>query len=154
VTVLACDGERWLVGPYGNVAWAKNARACGRVTLSRRGYRETMIVREVDAATAAPILKAYVAIEPITRRAFRVDPEAPVADWEEIAPNHPVFRLEPLSAEGMKVRSGQGCGRSPYERSFGSSVSTSSYPSDVSIAGLTCSRIRRKTCSLLYGLGR
>ena len=62
VTVLVRDGERWLVGPYGNVAWAKNARACGQVTLSRRGYRETMIVREVDPATAAPILKAYVAI--------------------------------------------------------------------------------------------
>jgi deazaflavin-dependent oxidoreductase (nitroreductase family) len=99
VTVVARDGERWLVGPYGNVAWAKNARACGQVTLSRRGYRETMTVREVDPATAAPILKAYVAIEPITRRAFRVDPQAPIADWEEIAPNHPVFRLEPLSAE-------------------------------------------------------
>jgi deazaflavin-dependent oxidoreductase (nitroreductase family) len=100
VTVLVRDGERWLVGPYGNVAWAKNARACGQVILSRRGYRETMIVREVDPATAAPILKAYVAIEPITRRAFRVDPEAPIADWEEIAPNHPVFRLEPLSSAG------------------------------------------------------
>jgi hypothetical protein len=55
-----------------------------------------MIVREVEPATAAPILKAYVAIEPITRRAFRVDPVAPIADWMEIAPNHPVFRLERL----------------------------------------------------------
>jgi hypothetical protein len=56
-------------------------------------------VREVDPATAAPILKAYVELVQITRRAFRVEPEAPIADWEEIAPNHPVFRLEPLSAE-------------------------------------------------------
>ncbi len=98
VTVLTKDGLRWLVGPYGNVAWAANARAAGRVTLSRRGHRETFAVQEVDAATAAPIMKAYVAIEPITRRAFGLDPDAPLADWEKIAPNHPVFRLDPLPA--------------------------------------------------------
>ena len=95
VTVLARGGERWLVGPYGNVAWVKNARACGQVTLRRRGYRETLSVREVDAATEAPILKAYLASEPITRRAVGVDPDA-IAEWEAIAPNHPVFHLEPI----------------------------------------------------------
>ena len=96
VTVLEKDGARWLVGPYGSVAWVKNARASGRVTLSRRGYRETLAVREVDPATAAPILKSYLAIEPITRPAFKLDPDAPLADWEAIAPEHPVFRLERL----------------------------------------------------------
>lgn len=96
VTVLVTNGERWLVGPYGDVAWAKNVRACGQVTLRRRGYRETLMAREVNSAIAAPILKAYVAIEPITRRAFKVDPDAPLAEWEEIAPNHPVFKLEPM----------------------------------------------------------
>jgi len=93
VTVLAMDGARWLVGPYGTVSWVKNARACGQVTLRRRGYRETLLVREVDPVTAAPVLKAYLAIEPITRRAFGLDPDAPLSEWEAIAPNHPVFRL-------------------------------------------------------------
>jgi deazaflavin-dependent oxidoreductase (nitroreductase family) len=94
VTVLALDGERWLVGPYGNVSWVQNTRACGQVTLSRRGYRETLVAREVDAVTAAPILKAYLAIEPITRPAFKIDPDASLHEWASIAPKHPVFRLE------------------------------------------------------------
>ncbi len=95
VTVVDADGARWLVAPYGSVSWVSNARARGEVTLSRRGYRETFVVREVDPATAAPILKAYVAIEPITRPAFKLDPDAPLSDWASIAPRHPVFRLEP-----------------------------------------------------------
>jgi hypothetical protein len=74
-----------------------------------------MIVREVDPATAAPILNAYVAIEPSTRRAFRVAPEAAVVDWEEIAPNHPVFRMEPLSGEGWKSQRPGDASRSPYD---------------------------------------
>ena len=30
------DGRRWLVAPYGPVSWVHNARAAGRVTLTRR----------------------------------------------------------------------------------------------------------------------
>ena len=96
VTILESEAGRWLVAPYGTVAWVKNARASGRVTLSRRGYRQTLAVREVEPATAAPILKAYLAIEPITRSAFGLSADAPLEEWQAIAPKHPVFRLEPL----------------------------------------------------------
>ena len=30
------DGRHWLVAPYGPVSWVHNARAAGRVTLTRR----------------------------------------------------------------------------------------------------------------------
>jgi deazaflavin-dependent oxidoreductase (nitroreductase family) len=100
VTIVELDGARWLVAPYGNTAWVRNARACGEVTLSRRGYRGTFAIREVKPEVAAPVLKAYVAIEPITRSAFKLDPNAPLEDWAAIAPKHPIFRLEPLPDPG------------------------------------------------------
>jgi deazaflavin-dependent oxidoreductase (nitroreductase family) len=38
VTLVETGGRRWLVAPYGDVAWVRNTRAAGRVSL-RRGRR-------------------------------------------------------------------------------------------------------------------
>ena len=35
VTLVEESTHRWLVAPYGEVAWVRNARAAGQVTLSR-----------------------------------------------------------------------------------------------------------------------
>ena len=35
VTLVEEGGRRWLVSPYGDVAWVRNLRAAGRATLSR-----------------------------------------------------------------------------------------------------------------------
>ncbi|HEV8641934.1 MAG TPA: nitroreductase family deazaflavin-dependent oxidoreductase [Methylomirabilota bacterium] len=93
IIVLTRGGERWLIAPYGERAWVRNARAAGRVTLSRGRQRETLAVREVGPEEAAPILKQYLGETPITRRFFDVTPEAPLADFAREAPRHPVFRL-------------------------------------------------------------
>jgi deazaflavin-dependent oxidoreductase (nitroreductase family) len=93
IIVLSRGGERWLIAPYGERAWVRNARAAGRVTLSRGRQRETLAVREVGPEEAAPILKQYLGETPITRRFFDVTPEAPLADFAREAPRHPVFRL-------------------------------------------------------------
>jgi hypothetical protein len=42
------------------------------------------------------VLKAYIHIEPITRSAFEVGPDASLEEFEAIAPNHPVFRILPV----------------------------------------------------------
>ena len=94
VIVLARPNGRWLVSPYGERAWVRNARAAGRVTLSRGRRRETVAVREAGADEAAPVLKEYVATTPITRPFFNVAPDAPLADFAREAPRHPVFRIE------------------------------------------------------------
>ena len=98
VIVHARGAERWLVSPYGERAWVRNARAAGRVRLSRGGRRETLAVEEVDAEAAAPILKEYLRETPITRPFFDVTPDSSLADFVREAARHPVFRLRPLAS--------------------------------------------------------
>ncbi len=57
VTLVEEKGKRWLVAPYGEVAWVRNARAAGQVTPSRRGQSEQVAIFEVEPAEAAPVLK-------------------------------------------------------------------------------------------------
>jgi len=64
-----------------------------RVTLRRGGRSEEASVTELDAATAAPVLRKYVTAVPITRPYFDVTPESPVEDYVVEAPRHPVFAL-------------------------------------------------------------
>jgi deazaflavin-dependent oxidoreductase (nitroreductase family) len=95
IIVHAQGGHRWLVAPYGERAWVRNARAAGRVAL-RRGWRtETVTVEEVGALEAAPVLQQYLRETPITRPFFSVRPDAPLADFVREAPEHPVFRVTP-----------------------------------------------------------
>ena len=93
VIVLRRGGDRWLVAPYGERAWVKNARAAGQVTLSRGRRRVTVPIEEVGAEQAGPVLKDYLAQTPITRPFFDVSPDSPLADFVREAPRHPVFRL-------------------------------------------------------------
>ena len=48
------DGRRWLVAPYGPVSWVHNARAAGRVTLTRRRDTRQYAIREVAPEEAGP----------------------------------------------------------------------------------------------------
>jgi deazaflavin-dependent oxidoreductase (nitroreductase family) len=96
LTVVETDGQRWLVAPYGGVAWAKNVGASGSAKLRRGRVMEQVKVEPVDAHESALVLKAYIHIEPITRSAFEVGPDASLEEFEAIAPNHPVFRILPV----------------------------------------------------------
>lgn len=93
VSLVEQDGQRWLVAPYGEVSWVKNARVAGQVTLSRGGKSETVKIEEVDALTAAPILKSYIKNEAITRPYFDSKPDSPVEAFASEAHKHPVFRI-------------------------------------------------------------
>jgi deazaflavin-dependent oxidoreductase (nitroreductase family) len=93
VIVLRQNSARFLVAPYGERSWVRNARAAGEVTLSRGGVAETLRIEELDADEAAPLLKRYVQETPITRPYFAVAPDAPVDAFVAEAPRHPVFRL-------------------------------------------------------------
>jgi deazaflavin-dependent oxidoreductase (nitroreductase family) len=93
VTLVEEPGQRWLVAPYGEVQWVRNARAAGRATL-RRGFRtERVVLTELGPVESAPVLRRYVTEVPITRPFFDVTPGSPPEAFVAEAPRHPVFAL-------------------------------------------------------------
>ena len=93
VSIVEQGSERWLVAPYGERNWVKNARAAGWVELERGRRRERLAVEEVDAAQAVPVLREYYRRFRVTRPFFDVTPESSGDEWLAEAPRHPVFRL-------------------------------------------------------------
>ena len=94
VTLVERDGKRWLVSPYGEVNWVKNARVAGEVDLFRGGKTETMKIHELSAVESAPILKKYITLEGIVRPYFDAEPDSPLSEFEAEASRHPVFFLD------------------------------------------------------------
>ena len=47
VTLVERDGKRWLISPYGEANWVKNARAAGEVNLFRGGKSEAFTLSEL-----------------------------------------------------------------------------------------------------------
>lgn len=93
VNLVLRDSHRYLVSPYGERGWTKNARAAGRVALRRGGAVETVALHEVDGTEAAPVLRQYVSENPITRPFFAAGPASPESAFAAEAARHPVFRL-------------------------------------------------------------
>jgi deazaflavin-dependent oxidoreductase (nitroreductase family) len=93
VSIVDEGGERWLVAPYGDRNWVKNARAAGWVELRRGRRRERLNVEELGSAEAVPVLREYYRRGRVTRPFFDVDLESPPEAWLTEAPRHPVFRL-------------------------------------------------------------
>ena len=100
LTIVEIDGQRWLVAPYGGVAWAKNVAVSGSAKLRRGRVTEQVKVEPVGAHESAPVLMAYVRLEPMTRSAFKLGPDASVEEFQAIAPNHLVFRILPVRPAG------------------------------------------------------
>lgn len=93
VTVVELGGSRYLVAPYGEVAWVKNLRAAGKVILSRGHLKEEFAIEPIDGLEAGCVLKAYVDIEKVTRPYSEVKADADEEEFASIVAAHPVFRL-------------------------------------------------------------
>ena len=93
VTLVEEGGRRWLVAPYGEVAWVRNARASREVMLSRGRRLERVALFDVEPVEAATVLKRYVTQVPITRPFFDVTSESGLDALVAEAPRHPVFLL-------------------------------------------------------------
>ncbi len=90
---LVENGERWLVAPYGDVGWVRNARAAGNVTLRRGRRSETVQIEQVGPAEAAPVLREYIRSVAITRPFFDAGVDSSLEAFEAEASRHPVFRI-------------------------------------------------------------
>lgn len=95
VSLVRHGQERWLVAPYGEVGWVRNARAAGAVSLSRGGRTERVSIVELPPEQSAPLLKEYVAQEPITQPYFDAPPDAALEEFVKEAARHPVFKILP-----------------------------------------------------------
>ena len=93
VTLVEDRDGRWLVAPYGERNWVKNARAAGWVEISRAGKGERLRVTQVDDEEAGPVLRNYLRKALVTRAFFDGKASDPVEAFVEEAPRHPVFRL-------------------------------------------------------------
>jgi deazaflavin-dependent oxidoreductase (nitroreductase family) len=94
--ILVENGERFLVAPYGEVGWVRNARAAGRVTLSRGRHRETVGIRQVAPGESAPVLRTYLRRVSVVRPFFDVSPDSPLEAFAAEAAQHPVFLIQPV----------------------------------------------------------
>ena len=93
VSVVSLDGRRYLVAPYGERNWVKNARAAAVVELRRGRRRERLRAEELTGEAAVPVLRRYFETTRVTRPFFDVTAGSPDEAWLAEAPRHPVFRL-------------------------------------------------------------
>ncbi|HEY8721052.1 nitroreductase family deazaflavin-dependent oxidoreductase [Pengzhenrongella sp.] len=100
------EGERYLVSMLGNHAnWVQNVRAADGRAVLRRGNRQDVLLEEVDPNLCAPILRRYLALAPGARPHVPVDRRAPLADFEQIADQFPVFRVVTSPSASPAARS-------------------------------------------------
>jgi F420H(2)-dependent quinone reductase len=94
VVVAVVGGQRYLVSMLGeNVNWVQNVRAAGGKAALRSGGLEEVCLEDVPVDQRAPILKAYLQRAPGARPHVPVNKDAPLAEFEKIAADFPVFRV-------------------------------------------------------------
>ena len=100
VIPVEIGGERYLVSPYGEVAWVHNVRSSGQVTLGRGDRSDSFAAHEVSAEEAGPVLRHYLGEARVTAPFFDATRDDPVEAFVAEADRHPVFRLGPRSTPG------------------------------------------------------
>ena len=98
LVMAALGGERYLVSMLGEEAnWVRNVKAAGGEVTLRHGRREEVRLEELVVDRRAPVLKTYLKRAPNARAHLPVPKDAPLAEFERVAPRFPVFRVVPRS---------------------------------------------------------
>jgi hypothetical protein len=98
LVVATVGGERYLVSMLGEEAnWVRNVRAAGGNVTLCHGRREEVLLEEVVPDRRAPVLKAYLRRASNASAHVPIDKDAPLAEFERVAPRFPVFRIVPRS---------------------------------------------------------
>lgn len=94
VAIADLDGERYLASMLGEgVNWVRNVRAADGHAVLRHGRREDVHLESVPVSQRAPIIRRYLAIAPGARPHIPIDRDAPLGEFERIAPQIPVLRI-------------------------------------------------------------
>jgi len=101
LVAVSLHGERFLVAMLGEgTSWVANVRAAGGQAVLRQGRRERVQLVEIAPGDRAPILQRYLQLAPAARSFVPVDRHAPLAEFEGIAAQFPVFRIRPSEESG------------------------------------------------------
>ena len=98
VVPVRADDRTWVVSPFGEVAWVRDARATKRVELRRGDEQITYAVRELDTEEAVPVLRRYLSMPArfFVRSHVHVTARSPDHAIAAEAHRHPVFELTPI----------------------------------------------------------
>ncbi|MEC3956666.1 nitroreductase family deazaflavin-dependent oxidoreductase [Nocardia sp. CDC153] len=95
VVLTEFEGRRYIVSMLGpRTNWVRNLRAAQGRALLRHGRREQVELTEVAPERRAPILWQYLRVAPGARPHIPVGRDAAPAEYERIAPDYPVFRID------------------------------------------------------------
>ncbi len=100
VNLLALDGREYLVAPRGETEWVRNVRADGgKLDLLVGSRRQHYRGEEVADADKVDVLRGYLRRWKAEVGVFfdGVGPDSTDEQIRDIAPKHPVFRLEKTS---------------------------------------------------------
>jgi deazaflavin-dependent oxidoreductase (nitroreductase family) len=102
VNLLTIDDVRYLVAPRGHTQWVRNLRVAGEGELRVGRRTEPFRATEIPDAEKVPILRAYLKRWKAEVGVFFGGVSATSSDEElrRIAPDHPVFHVEPTSPAG------------------------------------------------------
>jgi hypothetical protein len=97
LAMIVIYGERYLISMLGTEAnWVRNVKAAGGKATLRHGKTEHVLLTEISAEQRAPILKVYLQRAPGARPHLLISQDASLAEFEKIASQYPVFRVEPI----------------------------------------------------------
>lgn len=106
VRVLEREGQRFLVGMYGETSWARNLRksGLGRLRMGREvvEFRAAEIRGDEKLAAFRAYLKRWWPL--VKGLAGQESPDAPDEQVRKVAASHPVFRLTEISAAGSNPK--------------------------------------------------
>jgi hypothetical protein len=99
VNLLTYKGARYLVAPRGQTQWVRNIRVThdGELMLGNRSEKFHAV--EIADGAKLPILREYLKRWKFEVGMFfaGVGPDSPESELRRIAPDHPVFRVDPAT---------------------------------------------------------
>ncbi len=100
VNLLTHEGKQYLVAPRGLTQWVRNIRAAGGGELALGSKVQPFNAIEISDEEKIPILRAYLKRWKVEVGIFfrGVSDESPESELKRIAPDHPVFRVEPVQS--------------------------------------------------------
>jgi hypothetical protein len=84
-----------MLGPESD--WVKNVEASHGDAVIQQGRRRRVRLVPVPPEQRAPILREYVRIASSGRRHFPVSVGAPISEFEAVASQYPVYRIDEYS---------------------------------------------------------